>query len=909
MHAISFTRLRVPRLAAAAVAASLVTTLVAGTAGTARANPGDGTPGQTNGTKGDLWITSSTSVAKGQKISFAGENLELNNGVAQKLSLKWDAFSSTQAYTGVGHVGGIGGTFQVQADGTVSGSLVVPQDLDDAAVNGTADGPHFLRLLGGAPATSIYSEDFTLDAAHSAAPTATATAATTSSRGTNAVTITVAGTGFVPGEDVSVARALADSGLKWTTGTGTAATTVDTIKAGADGSLAGKIVLGFGVLGAGEHQLVFSRSSDAENPATAQVTVSNHAALANIALGSQGTLTVSNLMQGATYSSLKVDPDPAVTGDEVEVLDAPVTASAAGIATGTFTLPEELSLLGTKTFVLAQSTPVASTQTLTAKVSPSSALLNEAGFEVTQTSDPIEQGLYQSAYSAASKALFVASANVTSTSTLYKVDPKTLKVIDSAVPAEQEPGKKWAAYGVGVDDVNGNVWVSNTRQNTLAVYKQSDLSLVKQFPAGTLTHTRDVVTDTKNGVVYVSSASEGTTGQGAIGMFEADDKDGDGIKYEHIKNVAVHNRTEFSPVSLELDLASRKLFSPSLTSNKVAVLDLDSQDFSEYPVPASTTDAAYQAEANEHTTLLTLPDLTVGGRGASGIAYDHVTGHLFIASQNSDELMVAKVNDTFTQATTVKEIATGAGALNVAFDPVHRLVYVTNFGGTTVSVLDPQGNRVANLPITRANHVAEDGLGNVFVVNKDTNNTIYKISPKTAPATLTAGTPKVTGTARVGAALTAAPGTWTQGATLRYQWLAGGQPVAGATARTLTLKPAQVGKKISVRVTGSLTGYTTVVRTSAATAAVKPGVLRSTKPKLTGQAKVGKTLKVARGTWTKGTKFSYRWTANGKVVKGATKASLKLTRALKGKKVAVRVTGKLAGHTSVTKASAARKVR
>ncbi len=77
-------------------------------------------------------------------------------------------------------------------------------------------------------------------------------------------------------------------------------------------------------------------------------------------------------------------------------------------------------------------------------------------------------------------------------SQLLKLDPKSLKVTKAITPA-QVPGTNgavYAVYGVGVDDTNGNVWVTNTRQNSIAVYRQKDLSLVHQFPADTVPHAR-----------------------------------------------------------------------------------------------------------------------------------------------------------------------------------------------------------------------------------------------------------------------------------------------------------------------------------------------------------------------------------------------------------------------------------
>ncbi|MFL6002955.1 MAG: CHAP domain-containing protein [Nocardioides sp.] len=64
--------------------------------------------------------------------------------------------------------------------------------------------------------------------------------------------------------------------------------------------------------------------------------------------------------------------------------------------------------------------------------------------------------------------------------------------------------------------------------------------------------------------------------------------------------------------------------------------------------------------------------------------------------------------------------------------------------------------------------------------------------------------PSLTGTALVGHTLTASAGQFTPaGATPGYQWLRGGVAISGATARTYTLQPADVGRSVAVRVTVS----------------------------------------------------------------------------------------------------------
>lgn len=83
-------------------------------------------------------------------------------------------------------------------------------------------------------------------------------------------------------------------------------------------------------------------------------------------------------------------------------------------------------------------------------------------------------------------------------------------------------------------------------------------------------------------------------------------------------------------------------------------------------------------------------------------------------------------------------------------------------------------------------------------------------------------------------------------------------------------------------------------------------------PKVSGKARVGRTLKASKGTWkptTAGTKVSvkFQWQTKkrGKAVtiKRATKSKLKLTKALRGKQVRVTVTVTAKGHRSATYAT------
>jgi len=176
-----------------------------------------------------------------------------------------------------------------------------------------------------------------------------------------------------------------------------------------------------------------------------------------------------------------------------------------------------------------------------------------------------------------------------------------------------------------------------------------------------------------------------------------------------------------------------------------------------------------------------------------------------------------------------------------------------------------------------------------------------------AAATLTAPVPTVSGTAKVGSALTAVPGTWGPApVTLAYQWFRSGVAVTGATAVSYTLTAADLGKAMTVRVTGTKAGFTTTAKTSAATAAVAAGTLTAPTPTISGTKTVGSTLTATPGTWGPApVTLTYQWFRGSTAISGATAKTYKLVAADKGSAIKVRVTGTKAGFTTTAKTSAA----
>lgn len=175
---------------------------------------------------------------------------------------------------------------------------------------------------------------------------------------------------------------------------------------------------------------------------------------------------------------------------------------------------------------------------------------------------------------------------------------------------------------------------------------------------------------------------------------------------------------------------------------------------------------------------------------------------------------------------------------------------------------------------------------------------------------LASSKPVISGTATVGKGLSVKPGTWTPANTqLSIQWTRDGHSIAGATASTYVLTAEDRGTRIGVTVTGSTLGYVSKQAAASTTKPVSVGTLSTVKPKISGSAIVGKTLRASSATWKPaGATVSFQWKRNGKSIPGATKSTYTLKAADGGKRITVTATGRLAGYTTASRTSSATKL-
>jgi hypothetical protein len=214
---------------------------------------------------------------------------------------------------------------------------------------------------------------------------------------------------------------------------------------------------------------------------------------------------------------------------------------------------------------------------------------------------------------------------------------------------------------------------------------------------------------------------------------------------------------------------------------------------------------------------------------------------------------------------------------------------------------------------TSSTYVPTGGVGKfvqvVVEAAKTGHTTDFGLSKSTAPlipgVVTNTGPPSISGVPRVGTTVTASPGTWSPGdATAGYQWLVDGQPVAGATSSAYAATPADLGRSLSVRVTGSKERRTSAATTSSATPVVAGALTATVKPKVSGKAKKKATLKVSAGRWSPvAAQVKLQWYAGTKAIRKATTAKLKLVgktlKKVRKKTISVRVTVSAPGYTTV----------
>ncbi|MET9592983.1 YncE family protein [Streptomyces sp. NPDC006516] len=290
------------------------------------------------------------------------------------------------------------------------------------------------------------------------------------------------------------------------------------------------------------------------------------------------------------------------------------------------------------------------------------------------TTVPLAQGLYQSAYSERNDVLW-ATASVgqppapTTGSQLLRIDPSTLEVEAAYTPPTGSTVE--AVYGIDVDDEHNTLWVTNTRNNSVAVYSQRTGRHLATRPD--VNHSREVVVDERRDLVWASSFSDG-----ALVAF-------DSRTFKEVRRVTVEGS---GPTGLAVDERSGTVYATDFTNSRIIEL-----------TPGSSA-----------------PRLIPTGTGPLSISLSRDGRTAYTADQGSGTLSVVDLKS----GTVARSVPTGEGAKSVATEPCSGNVLVVNRLANSVSVVDPRVGSVVETVATSAlpNHVKVTDDSTAYVLDK-----------------------------------------------------------------------------------------------------------------------------------------------------------------------------------------------
>ena len=309
-------------------------------------------------------------------------------------------------------------------------------------------------------------------------------------------------------------------------------------------------------------------------------------------------------------------------------------------------------------------------------------------------------GQFQVGYSKKNHKLFVPTVGARGNlaSSLARVDADTLQTEAFAeLPVKKNDKGQYgytSAYGVTVDDVDGTVWVTNTTDNSVAVYDQQTLKLiwtnegVKKDDPNWIEHPRSVLVDHESGKAFV-------TGRFFVSAIDLKTKQVEKIQLEG----APDGGTRY--ISMNLFLDGGKLYVPERTGGKLFVVD----------TKTFKVEKTIQTQGEDSTVEVRPSD----------VAVDHSLNEIYVSSQGVKGVNSGISVYDLTTGEFKKFVKFGTQALALEHDEDRDLVYVTDFGTGKVAVFDGRADEVigeVEMNGAAANDVTLLKDGSVLVVDK-----------------------------------------------------------------------------------------------------------------------------------------------------------------------------------------------
>jgi YVTN family beta-propeller protein len=287
-------------------------------------------------------------------------------------------------------------------------------------------------------------------------------------------------------------------------------------------------------------------------------------------------------------------------------------------------------------------------------------------------SAPAGTGIYEAVISNNDGHIYVTAAGSRNTpgGAIYKLDPTSLSIVDSISLKDNPP------FGIAINNNTQTVYTTNTRSNSVsAVDIRSGKLLATITHGGEKSHTREVLVDEKNNLIYVSDVGDPSS----IWVI-----DGKTNKYLHtLENIGkTITGMVFAPGN------NNVLYVTVMSDNAIAKVNIKTRKVEK-----------------------TFPS---GGEAPVNIVSDGK--YLFVANQKSGTITVLDDSGNL-----IHSIPTVAGAIGIAYDAVKSRIYSANRQTGTTSIIDANTFKViADLPTgSHPNNVKVDSkTGIAYVVNK-----------------------------------------------------------------------------------------------------------------------------------------------------------------------------------------------
>ena len=411
--------------------------------------------------------------------------------------------------------------------------------------------------------------------------------------------------------------------------------------------------------------------------------------------GTTGTVSTSNKVTSKPSKDKQGNEVPAKTSDiqANSILKFKVTATAGDNSEVKQVTPENREFQGY---------PATATKT---KATDSTTPSTEAHRTVDANGSVanIIQGLpgqFQVGYSKKNHKLFVPTVGARGglASSLARVDADTLQTEAFAeLPVKKNDKGQYgytSAYGVTVDDVDGTVWVTNTTDNSVAVYDQQTLKLiwtnegVKKDDPNWIEHPRSVLVDHESGKAFV-------TGRFFVSAIA--------LKTQQVEKIQLEGAPDGGTryVSMNLFLDGGKLYVPERTGGKLFVVDTKTFKV-EKTIQTQGEDSTVEVRPSDVAVDHSLNEIYVSSQGVKG-----VNSGISVYDLNTGEFK--------------KFVKFGTQALALEHDEDRDLVYVTDFGTGKVAVFDGRADEVigeVEMNGAAANDVTLLKDGSVLVLDK-----------------------------------------------------------------------------------------------------------------------------------------------------------------------------------------------